>query len=432
MPDHKFRQHADRNYVLLDAKQRIIDLMENGQELPEVGIYDTPVRYFKANEEWCKIIFGWLDWLEDVAGWKDAEDDNYSGIQQILIFEEGIEMPEPSELYLAIKSGIYDAVNDVAKQIVSGRVTNITVGDDGTVTDPTDGMPETPVEDDPATEINEARSAAAGGAIAVRLGFNEIWSIVSAMWTASASSQAACTTRLLDTFVWVSDAECGAFVNDYYAARTAAASWVAAFTTILDSRMYCKGVTKQALNDWIYDTFTGSQLDMALDLSRAIDQEQMNTWYNFGIQTPSTAYITYSCTPAEIEEFILDMSTANIVQYTTNAVYKTSHRLLIEVSGSFVDADVANTVQDFFYEVNTVTGIKTFLPSFFQINGAGITEPSQAQVPYQPSHSYAVTVDIPSTSSGTIIFGRDNDAYAVPNITGILSFKVTDLGEYAL
>lgn len=94
MPDHKFRQKQDRNYVLLDAKQRIIDLMENGQELPSVGIYDEPVRYFKANEEWCKIIFGWLDWLEDVAGWPDAEDDSHAGIQSILEFEEGIELPE--------------------------------------------------------------------------------------------------------------------------------------------------------------------------------------------------------------------------------------------------------------------------------------------------------------------------------------------------
>lgn len=434
MPDHKFRQHVDRNYVLLDAKQRIIDLMENGQELPEVGIYDEPVRYFKANEQWCKIIFGWLDWLEDVAGWKAAEDDNYSGIQQILIFEEGIDPMsiDYEALQAAIKAGMYDMVNDVAKQIVSGRVTNISVGDDGTVTDPTTGGSGAPIEDDPLTEVNESLAAAAGGAIAVRLGFNEIWTIVAAMF-ASGDTALEAEVRLTDTFLWEDPAFLVDFLADYWAARTAAESFVAAFTTVLDGKLFCKGNTKLILSDWIYETYTNeSQKDMALYLKRAIAQQQMDDWYAFGQQTPSTAYIAYSCTPAAIEEFQLDMSTANNVQYTTNAVYKTSHRLLIEVEGSFVDSDVANTIQDFFYEANTVTGVKTFLPSMFAINGAGITEPNQAQVPYSPTHKYAVTVDIPSTSSGTIIFGRDNDAYALPNVSGILTFKITDLGEYAL
>lgn len=92
MPDRKYEKTNDRNYTLLDAKQRVIDLMANHQPLPEVGIYDEPVRYFKANEQWCKVIFGWLDWLEDVAGWHEAVDDNYAGIQAILTFEEGIEI----------------------------------------------------------------------------------------------------------------------------------------------------------------------------------------------------------------------------------------------------------------------------------------------------------------------------------------------------
>lgn len=92
MPDRKYEKSNDRNYTLLDAKQRVIDLMANNQPLPEVGIYDEPVRYFKANEQWCSVIFGWLDWLEDVAGWQEAQDELHPGIQAILIFEEGIEI----------------------------------------------------------------------------------------------------------------------------------------------------------------------------------------------------------------------------------------------------------------------------------------------------------------------------------------------------
>jgi hypothetical protein len=95
MADNKYSKQLDRQAVLHDYKRRIIDLLENGQALPDTGIYDEPVRYFKANEKWCKIIFGWLAWLEDVAGWPDAEDDNYLGIQAILTFEEGIDVPMP-------------------------------------------------------------------------------------------------------------------------------------------------------------------------------------------------------------------------------------------------------------------------------------------------------------------------------------------------
>lgn len=93
MPDRKFDKTEDRYIALLDEKQRLIDLMENAQMLPETGIYDEPVRYFKANLKWTPIIFGWLSWLQDVAGWAQANGENFAGIQALLIFEEGIELP---------------------------------------------------------------------------------------------------------------------------------------------------------------------------------------------------------------------------------------------------------------------------------------------------------------------------------------------------
>lgn len=93
MNDHKFERERDRQIILSDLKARIIDLTENRFSLPDTGIYDEPVRYFKANLKWTPIIFGLLDWLEDVAGWKDAQDESYPGIQAILLFEEGIDLP---------------------------------------------------------------------------------------------------------------------------------------------------------------------------------------------------------------------------------------------------------------------------------------------------------------------------------------------------
>ena len=99
MPDNKFeRPYGDRQIILDDFKKRVIDLIENHQPLPDTGIYDEPVRYFKANLKWTPIIFGLLTWAEDLAYWPAAANDLYTGIQQILIFEEGIELPDPPEI----------------------------------------------------------------------------------------------------------------------------------------------------------------------------------------------------------------------------------------------------------------------------------------------------------------------------------------------
>src|SRR5574341_41426 len=66
--------------------------------------------------------------------------------------------------YDANKRAIYDAVNDVAKQIVSGRVANINVDDTGAVTDPTlEGDDTGGVVDDPATSFDETKAAIYGG-----------------------------------------------------------------------------------------------------------------------------------------------------------------------------------------------------------------------------------------------------------------------------
>jgi len=98
MPDEKYDRKYDRQAVLSEFKQRVIDLMQNHQPLPDTGIYDEPVRYFKANLKWTPVIFGLLTWAEDLAFWPDAINDLYVGIQQILIFEEGITLPDPPEI----------------------------------------------------------------------------------------------------------------------------------------------------------------------------------------------------------------------------------------------------------------------------------------------------------------------------------------------
>lgn len=84
-------ERYDRQAVLLDFKQRMLDFTEQEFYAPDVGIYDEPVRYLKINLQWFKFLAGMLSWLEDVAFWKEATDHTYIAIQEFLKFEEGIE-----------------------------------------------------------------------------------------------------------------------------------------------------------------------------------------------------------------------------------------------------------------------------------------------------------------------------------------------------
>lgn len=79
----------DRIQTILDEKQRAIFLSEMERTMPSVGIFDEPTRCFKFNLEWCKLVVGWLLWMADVAFWKDAQDESYSAIRQMLIALEG-------------------------------------------------------------------------------------------------------------------------------------------------------------------------------------------------------------------------------------------------------------------------------------------------------------------------------------------------------
>lgn len=81
----------DRITTAYDDKQRILDLTSFKFQAPSVGIYDEPVRCYKANIQWAKIIEGMLDWLTEIAAWKDSQDESYIGIQEMLKFLEGID-----------------------------------------------------------------------------------------------------------------------------------------------------------------------------------------------------------------------------------------------------------------------------------------------------------------------------------------------------
>lgn len=83
-----------RMTTIHDEKKQIPDLITSEIVPPDAGIFDEPVRYYKANQEWAKIIEGWLTWLADVAPWYQAQEHDYPAIPAILDYLVGIDLPQ--------------------------------------------------------------------------------------------------------------------------------------------------------------------------------------------------------------------------------------------------------------------------------------------------------------------------------------------------
>jgi hypothetical protein len=433
--DHKFDFDYDKQANLFYEKRRIIDLLENTQALPEVEWDAEPVRYFKLNKEWAKVVFGWLTWLEDVAGWLDAENQNYAGIQAILKFEEGIEggvLMSPEEFKQSLYEGLYKWTNDVAKQIVSGRIYDIAVDEDGNVVPPAAGDDADTPDDDPLTEADETAEYETGRALNWAHGINgaivkltELFGVDSTPDTPLADAQAI----MAALYVINNLAAWNTAIENYYNRRIAlGTTWGSLNVAALAEAIYCGDFSLTAINAYILDLPASyAQNKIVLDLVREFEETQYKIW-NKGVE-PSTAYVTYGCVPIAFEEFAFDMSTSNTPNYTTNGHWKPGHRYLVEIEGTFVDSDVPGIICDGMYSHNTITGVKTFKRMVF--NNEGVATPFENECPFQPSHKYRFTLDkTPGTDIEPCVVSADNGPFTIPNVVGTLSVKITDLGQY--
>jgi hypothetical protein len=86
-------QKSERRVIAGDFKRVYLDLPSWEILAPIEGIYDEPTVYYKANLRWAKLIEGFVQHLTDIAAWKEAEDENYWGIQQIITFLERVDVP---------------------------------------------------------------------------------------------------------------------------------------------------------------------------------------------------------------------------------------------------------------------------------------------------------------------------------------------------
>lgn len=85
LPDGRY----DRRLVDLDDKMRRLDIWRMNLVPPDVGIFDEPKRCYELNNQWAKIVMGLVSWLADTPIWRDAEDEGYFAITEILEFMIG-------------------------------------------------------------------------------------------------------------------------------------------------------------------------------------------------------------------------------------------------------------------------------------------------------------------------------------------------------
>jgi hypothetical protein len=327
-----------------------------------------------------------------------------------------------------IKEALIEWTKDTALKIVSGATGGIVIDEDGNVTiggeDGDAGLP----EDDPTTEVDETAVARSGGATAVRIGINSIWSNLDS-WYDFSVSEANAVERLTLLYE-LNPAETAEFVAYYYAQRAASQQYVSSFASTLDGYLYCKGNNKQVIAEWVFEVGAIATIAMSSLMVEALTQGQLDNWFTQGTQVPSTDYVAFSCVPIDPEQWTLDAAYLQTSAYKTGAsIGKTNHRILIEVSGK-VNHPSDGSYQDFFYHVAS-NGTKSFVgiaTSFgsLQFND-NLSNPPQSKVPWKASGVYAVTME--TTSAQAYRFRRVISAANQAAGTTGFTIKLTDLGE---
>lgn len=420
-------KQIDRIVTIEDEKARILDFLNTKFERPDEGIYEGKVRYYKANLAWATIIEGFLHFLASVAAWQDADDETDFAIQQILIFIEGIEIVTPDEMRDAIRDGLYQWTNDVAKQIISGRVTDISVDAEGNVSSASEAGVEIP-EDDPFTAIDEEAAGKAGAAFSVAYGINEFIGTLNTLFGIDSSADTPLADAIsLISYMYVTNVGMPAAITEYYIDRAADLDALADLNSgNLASYIYCHAFqsAQQSVLKFIASSASISQENKLRynELIVELEETQFNIWQNAGAQVPTTEYFNFDCVSIPPEVFFVPLDT----EIVPNGTARKNHRFKYTVSGSYTDAD--GDIQDAWY-YKSAAGNPVFRTSGFKTDGAGfITYPTSAEVPYRTDHIYTWTIDIIGTQKVLMYWSKDAGMAAASS--GMLSAIVVDLGEF--
>lgn len=332
---------------------------------------------------------------------------------------------------VATKEDIRDALKEWT-QWGASAILGYEIDEDGEIIIPPDAGEDLP-DDDPTTPIDETQATNAGGAIMVRRGINGIINDIYNLYGADSTAD-----TVLDDAIFIISSKykvdltaLTTVMTEYWADRAASKVQLQTIDTLtLDSALACRGVSYTTINTVIV-AITAVSVEArqnAVAIVNSLIPEQLDEWYERGKGVPSTAYVLYTCTKIPTEQFTLNMALAESFTVPFAGTFKANHRYLLEAVGSFTDADFPNVVQDFFWKIDTSTGIKTFIG--FTLSVSGTNNATAVQVPYQPSHKYAWTFDKTGDDGGS--FTKGNDVFNITGapVVGTLTVTVTDLGEF--
>lgn len=340
----------------------------------------------------------------------------------------------PEELAEAICDGLVCAAPRIGLMLAAGKGSDASFDEDGNIDIPTSetGGEDLP-EDDPATPIDETKSAYYGGIIEIASKLELVWDKIDALFgvpsgavtpvTPMEDAQAIMIAYFPCEFIIMQQA-----VDDYYAWRLAGATQIAfTQTSAFPLYLYCNGYDYNALARWMIDQsgWVWSKQQIALKFWEALADSFFTHYFSLGSAKPSNAYLDAACVPMPYQEFI-DVPYAS-VRNLSPVIAKGGHRLKIRVSGYYVDPD--GDIQDPFW-YRTAAGVLT-RSNFTFSHGAGANMPSDNQVPYSPTHVYEYTIDLfNGSSSWSVTFNRNagmNVASTSP--TGGFDIQITDLGQ---
>lgn len=310
-----------------------------------------------------------------------------------------------------IRDGMYEAMNRLAAQIVSGRYTDIAIDEDGNVTQPSEeggaaGLP----EDDPTTPLDETAMAIYGGCQGVASGLNLFFDKLDAYYgiTNGSPATALATAQFAIKAYFPNDgAAMDTAIATYYTYRGSNNRILFDNTIAFIRYLYCSSPDEVGFNRWLIDLsgYDATKQGIVHDLAIGLSQEFWDSYYASGAKTPSGAYADATCVP------VPPFSLINMVFGTgyLSPQMKAFHRFQCHIEGYYVD-NIDGDIQDTLYYV-TAAGVITYYPAGITITyGTGVTLPTTSQVPYRTDHKYDFTLDLPSLDAGFLTWRHNRHA----------------------
>lgn len=387
------------------------------------------------NQQQVAILLALLEYQKWPTRWtnlemsKDELETYIADIEERLMRNEGGGMATKED----VRDGMYEAMNRLAAQVVSGRYTNILVGDDGTVSNPQDeGDTPAPLpEDDPTTPYDDTLAAQMGGTIAVTRALELLYDKLDTYYGGVSGTPA---TPEADTFVFIKEYfpcdenAMSTAISAYYAYRMTQPVIGYSVSAVQQNFMFCKGGGESSWKRWLGDLsgYALAKFNVVTLLSNALAPEFWSGYFAEGASKPSTQYFDASCVPVATQTLLNLLF--GVARNTTPL--KALHRMDISVKGYATDTD--GDIQDFFW-FRTAAGVNTRQnPSF--VHSAGANMPSDNQVVYNTAHEYRYTIDLGNLNNFAVVTMNKHANLNAVGLVQNVPFEMTliDLGEYSV